>query len=175
MALVNHNTQKLEEIIYLLEQVPDQLYTQQKEILNGATIGQHFRHIIEFYTCLKNGNEVGFVCYDKRERDINIENDIAFAIKTIENIISFLSTISSDKIMVLQANYETPSSNGKEGNSLINTSLHRELAYALDHTIHHLAIINIALIEDKEIIDLPQNFGVAPSTIRYKKQMNTYG
>lgn len=175
MALINHNIQKLEEIIYLLEQVPDQLYTQQKEILNGATIGQHFRHIIEFYTCLEKGNEVGFVSYDKRERDMNIENNLAFTIKTIEDLISFLSNLTADKIMLLQANYETPSSKGKEGNCLINTSLYRELAYALDHTVHHLAIINIALIEDREIIDLPPNFGVAPSTVRYKKQLNTYG
>ena len=163
MTLIHHNILKLEEIRGLINKFPSELYTQPKEILSQSTIGQHFRHILEFYICLENGLSTGTVCYDNRERDILIETNIDYATGIIEKLTLFLSKIMSDSLLALKANYSTTS----DEKMSIQTSLFRELAYALDHTIHHLAIIKIALTDEN--LEVDSNFGVAPSTIRHRK------
>lgn len=166
MALILHNIKKLNEIKSLLQEFPQDLYTEQKKILSNATIGQHSRHILEFYTCLEKGVKTGTVCYDDRERNVPIETNVAYAVISIEKSISFLNSLEADHSLVMKANYAT-----SEEKTIIQTSLYRELAYALDHTIHHMAIIKIALSAEKNKIDLDSSFGVAPSTIRYKNQV----
>lgn len=167
MTLIKLNRQKLESLTEFLKNLPPHLFTQGKELLNEATIGQHFRHIIEFYVAIEKGVNTNIISYDDRERNLKIETDIHYAIETINGLISFLIGLKDDKNIILKADYNT-----EDGQStLIQTTLFRELAYAHDHTVHHLAIIKIALLEDKESIKMDANFGVAPSTIRYKKQM----
>ena len=50
----------------------------------------------------------------------------------------------------------------------VSSSFFRELTYLIEHTIHHLAIIKIGLNEVYPAIEIPKNFGVAHSTIRYQ-------
>jgi len=169
MTLILHNIKKLKEIKNLLVRLPPNLYTAPKEILTGATIGQHFRHILEFYFCLEKGTKSGTVCYDDRERNLLIESDVIYAVNSIENSIHFIVSLKEDKPLLLNANY----SHIPNEQTIIQTSLYRELAYALDHTVHHLAIVKIALSEEKDKVELDSNFGVAPSTIRYRKQIPT--
>ena len=169
MTLILYNINKLEDIRSLLQQLPSNLYATPKEILNSATIGQHFRHILEFYICLEKGAKTGTVCYDERERNILIETSKAYAMNCIEKIIRFLASLKVDQSLTLKANY----SKNPEEHTTLNTSLYRELAYALDHTVHHLAIIKIALSGENANVQMDNNFGVAPSTIRYRKQLAT--
>ena len=166
MTLIQHNIKKLEEIKSLLQQLPQNLYTEPKDILSGATIGQHFRHILEFYICLEKGVKTGTVSYDERERNILIETNVEYAVIRIEKLIHFLALLKNDRSMTLKANY----SNAIEEQTIIQTSFYRELAYALDHTVHNLAIIKIALSDETERVEVDNNFGVAPSTIRYREQ-----
>lgn len=166
MSLIQHNIQKLADIKALLEKLPDELYVRKKEVLSGSTIGQHFRHILEFYVCLKKGSDTGIVCYDARERNTQIETDRLYASGVIEDIKHFLYTLSPNCNVMLMANYSVNNDEQTE----ITSSLYRELAYALDHTVHHLAIVKIALSEEKESVLLDENLGVAPSTIRYREQ-----
>jgi len=166
MTLIHHNINKLEEIKYLLQQLPQNLYTEPKEILSGATIGQHFRHILEFYICLEKGVQTGIVSYDERERNVLIETNLAHAVNCIERLIHFLTSLKNDCSLEMKANY----SNSPDKPAIIQSSLYRELAYALDHTVHHLAIVRIALSEGKDMVEVDSNFGVAPSTIRYREQ-----
>ena len=166
MTLIHHNIKKLEEIKSLLLQFSEELYTAPRGILSEATIGQHFRHILEFYICLEKGNETGSVSYDDRERDVLLETDMVFAMKSIGKLIQFLSSLEKDCSLTMKANY----SDANEELTTIQTSLYRELAYALDHTVHHLAIVKIALSEEVESVKVDSNFGVAPSTIRYREQ-----
>ena len=166
MTLIHHNIKKLEEIKSLLLQFSEELYTAPRGILSEATIGQHFRHILEFYICLEKGSKTGSVSYDDRERDVLLETDMVFAMKSIGKLIQFLSSLENDRSLTMKANY----SDANEELTTIQTSLYRELAYALDHTVHHLAIVKIALSEEVESVKVDSNFGVAPSTIRYREQ-----
>ena len=165
MSLISHNINKLNEIKELLRIIPAELFTKEKDVLSGSTIGQHFRHIIEFYTCLEKGLKTGTVSYDERERNVLLENHIAYSVCIIDKIIVFLSWIKDDCALSLKGNYNDTF----EELEIFQSSLFRELAYALDHTVHHLAIIKIALHEEKDIIELDENFGVAPSTSRFRR------
>ncbi len=164
MSLIQDSINKLEEIKELLSQFSSEQYTKSNSLLSGASIGQHLRHILEFYICLKNGSNTGSISYDERKRDLLIETQLDFALETINEISVFLNSVNKDFALTLKANYgisETKS-------VLIPSSLYRELAYTLDHTIHHLAIIKIGL--SNEDIKLDESFGVAPSTLRYREK-----
>jgi len=166
MTLIHHNVKKLHEINGLLQQLPSDLYVLPKEVLSEATIGQHFRHILEFYICLEKGTETGVICYDDRERHVLIETDADYAENTIKKLIHFLGTVKDDRSLTMKADYSTKT----EDQITIPTSLYRELAYALDHAVHHLAIVKIALVEEKDVVKVDSNLGVAPSTVRYREE-----
>lgn len=163
--LIDQNLQKLDDLIHLVSAIPIEAYTQKNELIYGASVGQHFRHIIEFYGCIQNGLNLQTICYDNRDRDLQLEIDPYFAISTLEKLKTFVASIQDDQSITMQANYDTESSNQVN----ISTSLYREMAYALDHTVHHLAIVKIAL--NSIGIAVNENLGVAPSTIRHKKQV----
>ncbi len=52
---------------------------------------------------------------------------------------------------------------------ITESSYQRELLYNLEHSIHHQALIKVALLEiQHDLVD--ENFGVAQSTIEYRKK-----
>ena len=67
--------------------------------------------------------------------------------------------------MILEAGFAENSSDLNQ----IPTNYFREIAYNLEHAIHHMALIKIGINEVSDII-LPQTFGVALSTIKYRQQ-----
>tara|TARA_R110002072_G_scaffold302889_1_gene489480 strand:- start:772 stop:1281 length:510 start_codon:yes stop_codon:yes gene_type:complete len=158
------NIELLQSIEHVLEKMNDRQYTESMEVLSEATIGQHVRHLVEFYQAISNSSTSGKVNYDARKRDLTIEMSAQTAIDKIHEVILFLSSCKDDKPLILQACYE------KEVNESDNmpTSLLRELAYGMDHAIHHLAILKIGFL--RQNIELSENFGVAPSAIRHRNE-----
>ena len=49
------------------------------------------------------------------------------------------------------------------------TNYYREIAYNLEHTIHHMALIRVGLRELGDIA-VDDSYGVASSTLKYRKQ-----
>ena len=50
----------------------------------------------------------------------------------------------------------------------LDSNYYREVMYNLEHAIHHHALIKVAIIHFTDL-DLPDSFGVAPSTMEYRK------
>lgn len=148
----------------LITTISESDYTKTMEALSGATIGQHIRHILEFYLLLVSGSFTGTICYDKRERDLRIENNPSFAKDTIDRLIPAIDTIIEKDPVVLEADYTT---DGESVNTM-NTTVGRELAYCIEHSIHHQAIIKAGLITMGLSYLTDEHFGVAYSTIRYR-------
>ena len=145
-----------------LDQLNDQQYTMSCVTLSGSSIGQHVRHVVELFQCLVNGYETGAVDYDSRPRNQVIASHRVIARECLSVIANTIS--HPDKPMLLSATF------GAEGKPcLISTTYFREILYNIEHTIHHMALIRIGITEASEI-ELPQEFGVAPSTLKYQLQ-----
>lgn len=149
----------------LLESISNDQYTAKPDILSEASIGQHIRHILEFYLLLVSGSFSGTISYDKRKRDIRIEEDTDFAIHTIDRLLSGIDTLNEKHKVKLEGDYST----GGDSQNLIDSSVGRELAYCIEHSIHHQALIKAGLIALGAAHITNDYFGVAYSTIRYRK------
>ena|ERR1051326_4678967 len=145
-----------------LQQLNNEEYIKKSTTLFNATIGQHVRHIIELFVCLEQGYEKGLVNYEKRKRDYTIESNRDVAILLLEQIA--LGFQLRDKNLLLEATYDEDSN----GTILISTNYFRELVYNLEHTVHHMALIRIGINEVSNV-KVPDEFGVASSTIKYKR------
>lgn len=158
--MFNTSIQTLEQFKEVLLQITDEGYTKPCNTLSGATIGQHTRHIIELYQCLLEGYHVSVVFYDKRKRNKQIEQDVHLAIDQLQRI---QNTIDRPKRKLLLYY-------GLNGNEeKIQSNYFREVMYNLEHTIHHQALIKVAINEFTNII-VPDSFGVAPSTLQYRSK-----
>nr|WP_314897502.1 DinB family protein [uncultured Flavobacterium sp.] len=158
--LIPSITNSLNELIDLLNQLSETEYSNSCAELSNASIGEHTRHIIEMFQCLENQYDLGIVNYDKRERNVLIQNDASFAIQHILTIQNDLE--KQNKNIELQQIID-----GEE--IRIQSNYYRELLYNLEHCIHHQALIKVAILKC-ENITVDENFGVARSTIEYRNQ-----
>lgn len=150
----------LAELSDLLSMLSDDNYTRPCPGLSGSTIGEHTRHIIEMFQCLDNQYDSETINYDLRQRDYKIQTNATSAQNAIVEILNRLN--KSNKNLELEQTIE--------GEAIsINTNYFRELVYNLEHCIHHQALIKVALLQ-LENITIDENFGVARSTIEYRKQ-----
>lgn len=145
-----------------LELLSKEEYTIPCERLFGATIGQHVRHIIELFQCLENGYDNNIVNYENRKRDQIIETDKAFACSLLPSIYTNLQKPNKD--LLLETSYDLSTESIS-----ISTNFFREIAYNLEHTIHHMALIRVGINEVSNI-EIPNEFGVATATIKYRQQ-----
>lgn len=146
-----------------LKQLTNEEYSRPSSVLMNATIGQHVRHIIELFQCLEKGYASGNVNYEKRQRDYRIETDRELAILLLKDIYRQLDM--PNKELVLEADDYRDA-----GETIsIPSNYYREIAYNLEHTIHHMALIRVGVNEVSSVV-LPGDFGVAYSTIKYRQQ-----
>lgn len=162
MQLTHAVKNAFDQLKGILEQLSPEQYTQACKTLSGASIGQHTRHIIEMYQCLINGHLSGLVNYEGRKRDLRIETDKNFAVELMPVICVALSL--PNKTMRLHAGYDAETNEQVQ----LDTNYWREIAYNLEHTIHHMALIKVGLLEVSDI-SIPEGFGVASSTLKYRK------
>jgi len=153
----------LVQLTETLNQLTNDQYVQTSKTLFNATIGHHVRHIIELFQCLEKGYHDGVVSYEKRKRDPTIETNKELAIALIKEIYKHVE--KPDKEILLEAE----DYNATMETVLIRSNYYREIAYNLEHAIHHMALIRVGVNEVSSVI-LPEEFGVAYSTIKYRQQ-----
>jgi hypothetical protein len=152
----------LKQLINCLQQLTNEQYAANCNLLNGSTIGGHTRHVIELFQCLLNGYQNNFINYEKRKRDITIEVDKQIACDILHAIESKINM--PNKNLFLQGCFTAID----EEDIQVTTNYYREVIYNVEHTIHHMALIRVGVQEVSDII-LPNDFGVAPSTIKHKQ------
>jgi hypothetical protein len=150
----------LNELNDLLNQLTYEEYVYPCPYLSNASIGEHTRHIVEMFQCLLVQYDQGVINYDSRKRDRLIETDLTTAKAAIQTCMQELE--KPNKVVRLVQMIE--------GHEITTESnYNRELLYNLEHCIHHQALIKVALIQNNSIV-INEGFGVAPSTIEYRKQ-----
>lgn len=160
---MNHsNIAVLKQLNDLLNQLSDIEYARPLDLISQNTIGKHVRHILEFYTCLLTGIENKSVDYDARERNLDIENYTQKAVETSYFIAEKLKNLDQKSELELFATL--PHERVK-----LTTTIQRELLYVLEHTIHHFAIIKIAVKNEFPHIQVANEFGVAYATLQHQE------
>ncbi|HEY9009104.1 hypothetical protein [Ohtaekwangia sp.] len=157
-------TSILSQLAELTVQIHEQDFIKPSDNLSQSTIGQHIRHTLEFFICFENGYQQGVINYDKRAHDKLIETDKYTALSSINRIHDFIVALQ-EKDLNLEVGYDL----SKEEFTTIRTTATRELVYNIEHAVHHMAIMKIGVREVAPYINLPKDFGVAASTIRYKE------
>tara|TARA_R110002124_G_scaffold165010_1_gene332343 strand:- start:3774 stop:4316 length:543 start_codon:yes stop_codon:yes gene_type:complete len=166
-AVVKANIYFLEQGITLLLSISDEEYSFNNGKYFKSGIGRHFRHIIEHYTSLINGytNKVN---YDDRERDLKLEASREFAISTLRSVIDSIEVFQT-KPELIENKIEVMSNEGVdvEDSPWSNSTIRRELQFLVSHTVHHYALIGLIL--KTMDVSVPENFGVAPSTLKHEQ------
>ncbi len=150
----------------LVEQITPQDFARPIPTLGNSTIGQHLRHTLEFFMCLEAGYPHGTINYDKRAHDKLIESDKFIAMSALMKIVAFVETHPADIALTLEVGYDLKQDDFTE----VQTNFRRELVYNIEHAVHHMAIIKIGIREIAPYITLPDDFGIAASTIRYQEK-----
>jgi uncharacterized damage-inducible protein DinB len=165
MQIKNACLDILDQLAGVIRQMDEKDFCKPSKTLSNSTVGQHLRHTIEFFICLEQGFKKGLVNYDKREHDKLIESDKFLALAAIERIKDFVSHQNSDQTLQLEVGYERE----RDTYITISTNYLRELTYNIEHAVHHMAIMKIGIREVAGYVNLPADFGIAVSTIRYKE------
>jgi uncharacterized damage-inducible protein DinB len=147
----------------VISRLSNEAYSRPGQQLLDSSIGKHVRHIIEMFICLEEGYSQGIINYEKRRRDNAIEINKELAMQHLSLICANL--VKPDKSLLLETEVETDVAR----TATIETSYYRELAYNIEHCVHHMAMIRIGLHEIARIKP-GDDFGFAFSTIKHRRQ-----
>jgi uncharacterized damage-inducible protein DinB len=152
----------LDEVAGMLMQVRPSVYTARPFLGISGSIGEHVRHVLDHVAPLATAGPHDILTYDERVRGTSVEADSAAALATIVRIKAVLTTADSpnlDQPITVTAIL----SRGREPVAMRST-LRRELAFVISHTVHHQALIAMLLAAAGHAA--PETFGLAPSTPR---------
>lgn len=153
------------QVIEILNKISDEHFSQPLTVFNGSTVGQHFRHILDFYNCVLIGANHGELNYSNRDRSPSIENNTELARNAFLQLQQNIDSLTDDTTLTVVTDFHTDE---QKCNVVVKSSVGRELMYAYDHAVHHLAIIKIGIRENFEYIGIDKQIGVAPSTIKHE-------
>lgn len=168
-VLIETNVQWLQQAMRLLTRITDDDYRRSPAAFHPHRVGGHIRHILEFYQCFLDGLESSHINYDARQRNASIENSRAVAMETIRSVIHRLEInelIRTDSILWVRME---DCDHCEAEDRFLTSSPGRELQVLSSHTIHHFALIAMTLAAINVAVDL--DFGVAPSTLRYRARV----
>jgi hypothetical protein len=123
----------------LLFKLSDRTYCQIEES-RGASIGEHYRHVVQHFECVIRSIRSGEINYEARERNHRLETDVTFA------------AIATCDVLRAITKYDTATLNRACGvvstltnlasrPSFVETTVGRELTYCIGNAIHHYRIV----------------------------------
>jgi hypothetical protein len=155
----------LAQMAELLTDLYPEAYTRPLPLFHGSTIGQHVRHILEFYTCLLEGRRSARIDYSARPRNAQIAERLDVALALLDYIGTTVERVDEHQWLNVDSEFgevaERP---------VYISSMGRELQYAFDHAVHHLAIIRMGLETYFPEIAVDADLGVAPSTLKFRQK-----
>lgn len=158
-TLIHLNQALIDQALDLISAMPPTVYQRPCAEVFASSIGQHLRHCIEHYDELLMANAVPrVVAYQARPRNIEVETNSNMALSRLRFIRSQLERIGTENgpLHVSDEGLQAP----------LISCLYRELAFLASHTVHHFALI--AVIAQQFQVDVPENFGIAPSTLQHR-------
>lgn len=161
MSLKSATNEIFGQLTEVISQLDNEDYACPLTVLSGNTIGKHVRHILEFYDLLVHSYHTGQLNYDRRQRDLLLEISPDEAVLRIKRINYAIQHLDLNRPLHLEAELSSVPVQ-------IPSSYNRELLYNIEHAIHHMALIQVAVRDAFLHVVLPANFGVAYSTIQHQ-------
>ncbi len=165
MQLKNTGKAILQQLHDLIVRLSESEYNARLDLLNENSIGKHVRHIMEFFDILIQGCRLGMINYDHRMHSPDYETNPQVALDELQELIAGMEILPLGREVILEVSYDEEDLQSVQ----MKSSIDRELAYNIEHAIHHMAIIKMAIQTIFPKIRLSSDFGVAYSTIRYRK------
>lgn len=165
-ALQADNDAHLEQLAELVGRVPTKDFAEP----NGPddAIGSHVRHVLEHYESLLNAVD-DTIDYEGRSRDPDVSARPPAALEGIEGVrgalgrfVERVDVAGGDRPLTVT---RTHGDHAGPQTSRMRSSVGRELMFLLSHTVHHMALI--AILARQRGVEVPADFGVAPSTLRH--------
>lgn len=153
------------QLLQVLKRIDPLHYQAKLDLFDGATIGQHVRHILDFHLCLLQAIPSGIVDYAHRKRDPQIEIDPAFAAKILSKVCSQIKNLDDGIPLLMRGDFLHSSESERP---LFPSSMGRELTFIHDHAVHHMALIKVGLLILCPETISDSHFGVAPSTVKFR-------
>ena len=149
--------------LHLLFQLDDQAYSRIAPAPFNASVGSHFRRVLERLRCLTNDFRPGEIDYDAPERNARLEQQVVYASVACCDLLRAFKKLTKDS---LNNDCVVVCSGANEGHSSspVQSTLGRELEYCIGHALHHFDIIR--LICDSMHIRVPREFGDASAARR---------
>jgi uncharacterized damage-inducible protein DinB len=160
----------LRQMTGLLEKLDEDIYAKPLELFNGSSIGQHFRHVLDFYDCLFKGLAAGRIDYTGRQRDVRMEQEPLYAACIMEAYARQAAEVEESHTVEILADF---SSDFNEERPAVQSTVARELMFAYDHAVHHLAMIKMGLKVTANKVEVNPEIGVAPSTLKHWKEQHS--
>jgi uncharacterized damage-inducible protein DinB len=145
--------------------MPLHLYRAQPAPRVSGSVGAHVRHTLDHVSALLAAIEGNELDYEHRKRGTGIETDAFAALATIEQLQLRLGEVDESAVErpISFATLLDPAGPPTR----VRTTLSREVAFVVQHTIHHCALIAVLL--DMQGVAVPHGFGVAPVTERVRR------
>jgi uncharacterized damage-inducible protein DinB len=153
----------LDDLDALLVQLVPDAYDRPLPVLSGATLGQHVRHVLEGYRALAESLASGQLDYDRRPRDRNLETSVPLARAALQAVRNTFAQTPPEQVLFLHQG------SGLSAPVVVATSVGRELLHTIEHTIHHMALLRIAVEQALPAVSLPSHFGVAYATRQHRQ------
>ena len=152
----------------LLFKIWDATYSRVAEAPYSASIGGHYRHILEHFQGLVRGIRSGEINYDARERNPRLETEVTYATIATCDVLRAIKNYTEESL-ARPCKVVNSVSYGLGATSEMESNIGRELAYCVGHAIHHYAIVR--LICSHLGVEVPKEFGIAPSTLKSRSSI----
>src|SRR6266853_1626020 len=129
-----------------------------------ASLGAHYRHVLDHFLCLAEGLRTGQVNYDQRRRNPQLENSVTCARLVTEGLIDEFGALSRE-ILQRECSVTYSVDYGETETEAVKSNLAREVMFCVGHAIHHYAILRLLCAGVG--VKMSYEFGIAPSTLKH--------
>ena len=162
--MINSQINILKQAESYLNSVTNLQYTEIITPLFISSAGAHIRHILDHYQAIIIGLDAGFIDYDQRSRGGKIETDVTAALKLVDDIYDFLSSLTALQLQQ-KIQLSTEVSVEQKQIEIVGSTVARELVFVGSHAVHHFAMID--QISKAQKLVTPEQFGIAPATATF--------
>ena len=155
----------LHQLFDLVESLSNEEYVRKPVGVVPSSVGAHVRHNLDHVEALLRGLRDGEVNYDHRNRGTDVERNRVAAMAEILRLEEELTDFPWHSVPHLVTQMALVAPDMPPVTTV--TGAERELGFVISHTIHHNAIIGI--MAKLLGVELPTDFGYAPSTIAHQR------